>query len=189
VPKRPPGMTRVDPPPSTPRVARPKRKDPEERKPRTWRWWLGCAGVMLVLGIVVGIVVYGVTNLFIAYSVTGGSGTTTTDFLSSLQSANYDQAYNDLDPTLTVNLSKTDFEQKAQADDHCYGQITDYNEVDNSAVSTTVGGVQTLSYTYNITRSKLKSPYQLHLTLQKDAAGDWFITNYGNDLGPAPPTC
>jgi hypothetical protein len=190
VPKRPSSMTRLgQPPPPTPRVARPQRENPRERKPRTWKWWLGCSGVVLVLGIVAAFVVYGVTNLFIAVSVSSGSGNTAVDFLSNLKAADYDQAYSDLDATLTVDLGNADFKQKALADDHCYGQVTDYNEVENSAVSSTNGGLQTFTYTYNITRSKMKSPYQMRLTLQKDAAGDWFITNYGGDLGPAPPTC
>ncbi len=141
---------------------------------------------MVVIGIVAGVVVYGATNLIIAYSVTNGAGNTTTDFLSSLQTANYDQAYKDLDATLTVDLTSTSFKQAALADDHCYGQVTDYNLVENSAVSTTVAGTQTLTYTYNITRSKLKTPYPLQLTLQKDANGDWFIIKYGTDLGPNP---
>lgn len=186
VPKRPPGMTRIDQPPATPRVARPER---EVRKPRTWKWWLGCTGGLLVLGVVAAMVVYGVTNLFLAINATGGSGVVVSDFLSSLKAANYDQAYKSLDPTLTVETSRTDFKQNAQNDDRCYGRVTDYNEVAGSAVSKTIGGIQTMSYTFAIERSKLKKPYNLTLTLQKDATGDWTIVSYGRDLGPAVPTC
>lgn len=186
VPKRPPGMARIDQPPTTPRVARPER---EARKPRSWKWWLGCLGGMLVLGIAAAVIVYGATNLFLAINATGGSGVVASDFLSNLKAANYEQAYSYLDPTLTVETSKADFKQLAQNDDRCYGRVTDYNEVKDSAVSKTVGGVQTMTYTFSLTRSKLTRPYDLKLTLQKDAAGDWTIVSYGQDLGPAVPTC
>jgi len=144
---------------------------------------------MLVLGVVAAIVVYGATNLFLAINATGGSGVVSSDFLAGLKAANYTQSYNSLDPTLTVETSKDDFTQKAKDDDRCYGRVTDYNEVKDSAVSKTVSGVQTISYTFAITRSKLNKPYNLTLTLQKDAAGDWTIISYGRDLGPAVPTC
>lgn len=189
VPKRPPGMTRLDQPPPTQRVARPRREEEKIRRPRTWKWWLGCTVVVLFLGLVAAVAVYGVTNLLIALNVTSGSGNTAVDFLDNLKTANYDQAYSDLDLTLRVNLDKAAFAQKAKADDQCYGQITNYSEVANSAVSSTVGGVQTYTYAYTITRSKLQKSYEIHLTLQKDADGNWYITSYGNDLGPAPPTC
>ncbi len=189
MPQRPVGMARLEKPPVTPRVARPQREDPGERKPRTWKWWLGCTATVLVLGVVLSVVVYAITSLVIAYNVSSGSASTATDFLSNLQAANYAQAYSDLDGTLTVDMSKTTFTQKAQADDHCYGQVTDYSEVANSATSSTVGGVQVFSYAYTITRAKLKKSYQLTLTLQKDADGNWYITSYGTDLGPAVPTC
>jgi hypothetical protein len=186
LPKRPPGMMHLDQPPPTPRVARPRREI-QGRKPKTWKWWAG-AGCLTVVGlIVIGMLVYAVTNLFLAVSVSAGSATTATDFLASLQSANYDQAYNDLGASLTVQLSRGDFKQMALADDHCYGQVTDYSEVSGSAVTSQDGNTQ--SFTYTITRSKLAKSYQLRLTLQKNAAGDWDIINFGGDLGPAPPTC
>ena len=180
VPKPPPGLKRVDTPPPTQRIARPNRKDPEEIKPRNWKWWVGCSCGLLILGIVLFVVIYGAWNLFNAYGVASGSANTTTDFLSNLQNANYDQAYNDLSAALTNNLSKADFIQKAQADDQAYGQVTNYSEVANSAVS----GPNTFTYTYSITRSKLAKPYQLHLTLQQTGS-NWLITDYGGDLGPA----
>lgn len=190
VPKRPPGMTRLDQPPSTQRVARPRREDPPRiPRPRTWKWWAGCAGGLVLLGVIAAVVVYGVTNLFIAVNVASGSATTAGAFLSDLQSANYNQAYNALDSTLTVSLTRTTFEQQAKADDKCFGKVTDSNEVDNSATNTTIDGVQTFTYIYNITRSKLKSTYQMHLTLQKDTSGNWYITDYGKDLGPSTPGC
>jgi hypothetical protein len=132
-------------------------------------------------------VVYGATSFFFAASASLGPANTAGDFLAGLQSANYDQAYHDLDATLTVQLSSSDFKQMALADDHCYGQVTDYQEVSGSAVGSPDQNRQ--SFTYTITRSKLSKTYQLRLTMQKDAVGSWFITNYGGDLGPAPPTC
>ncbi len=76
----------------------------------------------------------------------------------------------------------------AQADDHCYGQVTDFNEQQGSA--TTSADNTTQSYTYDMTRSKLAKTYPLTLTLQKTPDGDWDIISYdNNDLGPAPPTC
>lgn len=186
VPKRPPGMMHLDQPPPTPRVARPRREI-QARKPKTWKWWAGVGCFSVVGLLVIGLLVYAVTNLFLAVSVSAGSATTATDFLASLQSANYDQAYNDLSASITVQLSRGDFKQMALADDRCYGQVTDYSEVSGSAVTSQDGNTQ--SFTYTITRSKLAKPYQLRLTLQKNAAGDWNITSYGDDLGPAPPTC
>lgn len=189
IPKRPPGMAHVDQPPATPRVARPLRQESRERKPKSLWWWIRALLIFGVVVVVVGVLAYGVTNFFLAVSTSSGSANTAVDFLSSLKSGDYDQAYNDLAPTVTVQLSRSDFTQTAQADDHCFGQVTDYNEVENSAVVANVGGTQTYTYTYSITRSKLPKPYQLQLTLQNDASGSWSVTSYGGDLGPAPPTC
>ena len=182
VPQRPPGMSpHLDGPPPTPRVARPRYK--RERKPKTWRWWLSAVTILLVGGILLWVVANGVINFFFAASVSLGPATTAGDFLSNIQSANYDQAYKDLNTT----LSSSQFKQMAQADDRCYGQVTNYPEVSGSAVVSADQSTQ--SFTYTITRSKLAKTYQLTLTLQKDATGSWFISNYGGDLGPAPPTC
>jgi hypothetical protein len=185
-PQRPPGMTRLAQPPATPRVARPQRQSP--RPKRSLRRRLLIFSVILVAGVVlVAVIVYGLTNLLIGINTSAGAATTAADFLTNLKSANYDQAYTDLDATITVTLSHNEFTQLAQADDHCYGTITDFNEVSGSATVSADGNTQ--SFVYDVTRSKLSKPYQLHLTLQKDSNGDWDITGYGNDLGPAPPTC
>lgn len=185
IPQRPAGMTRarIDQPPTTPRVARPQYETSKMRKPKTWRGW----ALLLVLGAVLVFVIYGVTNFVIAANAAFPSATTASGFLSDLKSGNYDDAYNMLSASATVQLGRSDFNTLAQADDHCYGQVTDYNEVDGSATSTADGTIQ--SYAFAVTRSKLSKPYQLTLTLQKDATGDWNITSFGGDLGPAPPTC
>jgi hypothetical protein len=185
IPRRPPGMSHLDQPLPTPRVARPQVQH-RERKPKTLKWWAGASIITVLALLVVGMIAYGATNFFLAISVNAGAASTAGDFLANLQSANYDQAFNDLAPAATAQVSKSDFKKMAQADDHCYGQVTNSNEVNNSAV-TGVDGSQ--SFTYTITRSKLAKPYQMQLTLQKDASGDWGITSYGGDLGPAPPTC
>lgn len=185
IPKRPSNMAHVEPPLRTPRVARPEEAR-RERKPRSGKWWAGVTVGAVIAVLVLAVVAYGATNLFLAISANGGAATTASDFLANLQSANYDQAFNDLAPAATAQLSRSQFKQMGQADDRCFGQVTNSSEVANSAV-TSVDGSQ--SYTYNITRSKLKQPYQMQITLRKDASGDWGITSYGGQLGPGPATC
>jgi hypothetical protein len=186
VPKRPPGMSpHLDGPPPTPRVARPE--PPPPRKPRTWKWWTGAVVILVVCGILAGMLIYGAKNFVVAVSSSLGPANTASDFLADLQGADYDQAYSHLYATITVQMSSSDFKQMALADDHCYGQVTNYQEVSGSA--TVSADQNTQSFAYTITRSKLAKPYQLTLTLQKDPDGTWFITGFGGDLGPAPPTC
>jgi hypothetical protein len=185
VPKRPPGMSpHLDGPPPTPRVTRPRKEEP---KRKTWRWWLGAMVIFLIGGTFLWVVANGAINFFFAASASLGPANAAANFLGDLQTANYDQAYTELDPTVTVQLSNSDFKKMALADDHCYGQVTDYQEINGSA--TTSANQNTQSFAYTITRSKLPKTYRLQLALQKDAAGGWFITSYGGDLGPAPPTC
>lgn len=186
VPQRPPGMTRLAQPPATPRVARPQRRP--SRPQKSLRRRLLIFSVIIVVGIIlVAVIVYGLTNLLIGINTSAGAATTAADFLTNLKSADYDQAYTDLDATITVSLPLNEFKQLALADDHCYGAVTDFNEVSGSATVSADGNTQ--GFVYDVTRSKLPKPYQLHLTLQKDSNGDWNITGYGKDLGPAPPTC
>ncbi len=192
IPKRPPNMTRVEQPPPTPRVARPRR---ETRPPANWRkrllFWsiilVGCSILACGIGFVA-------VNFYVATNATAGAATTATDFLSSLSTQNYEQAYNDLDATITVETTQIDFTQQAQAYDKCYGTVTNYSEIANSA---TVQGT-TQSYSYTITRSKLTTSYTLRLTLQQDKYGSWKVISYTNnnkatlntnDLGPGQPPC
>jgi len=185
IPQRPPGMTRVDRPPQTPRVGRPKR---QTKPSRSWRRrllllvvvFLGCGLLAWGIG-------YALVNYFIGIGSSTGAANTATDFMLALKSQNYDQAYSDLDAKITILLTEEAFQQMAQLDDHCFGPVTDFNEVSGSAVSSPDNNTQ--SYTYDITRSKLTKTYQLTLTLQKDPNGNWDITSYGNDLGPSAPTC
>ncbi|HEY0757443.1 MAG TPA: hypothetical protein VGD98_26050 [Ktedonobacteraceae bacterium] len=184
VPKRPPGMSpHLDGPPPTPRVSRPRHK---ETRPKTWRWWTGAFVIFLLGGILLWVVANGAINFFFAANASLGPATAAGNFLADLQSADYDQAYDMLGP-VRVPLSRSDFKKMALADDHCYGQVTDYPEVSGSAQIS--ADQNTESFVYTITRSKLPKTYQLTLTLQKDASGTWFVSDYGQDLGPAAPTC
>ena len=87
-------------------------------------------------------------------------------------------------------MSRTKMAQKQQAlaTDSCYGKVTNYSEVQDSAVQ---NNPQSYSYSYTITRSKLAKPYTLRMTVQQDTYGDWKISSYGNnnDLGPGQPPC
>jgi hypothetical protein len=144
---------------------------------------------LILIGILIFVIVYGVTNLLIGAGVSAGAASTASDFLTKLQSQDYSDAYQDLDATLTLPMSRQDFQNMAAADDKCYGPITNYIEVNGSATTSNNGNTQ--SYTYTITRSKLSKTYQMTLTLQKESDGTWDISSFGKDLGPAPPpaTC
>ena len=185
IPQRPPGMTRIERPPQTPRVSRPQRQAP----PKSWRRrLLVLAGVLLACALLAWGIGYALVNYFEGINNSAGAANTATSFLLALKSQNYDQAYGDLDANITISLTKTDFTKMAQADDHCYGPVTDFNEQQGSATISADNTTQ--GYTYDMTRSKLSKTYPLTLTLQKDSNGDWDITRYdNNDLGPTPPTC
>jgi hypothetical protein len=130
---------------------------------------------------------FALVNYFAGIGNSAGAANTATDFMLALKSQNYDQAYNDLDAKITISVTKDEFKQMALADDHCFGQVTDFNEVPGSAITSADNTTQ--SYTYDVTRNKLTKTYKLTLTLQKDPDGNWDITSYGGDLGPTTPTC
>jgi len=136
---------------------------------------------------VVFVIAYGLVNYFIGIGNSAGPANTATDFLLNLQDRHYDLAYKDLDAVITGTLHPEDFLKMAQADDRCYGPVTDFTERQGSATLSPDGNTQT--FTYDMTRSKLTKTYGLTLTLGKDTNGNWDITSFGNDLGPAPPTC
>ncbi len=185
IPQRPPGMTRVEHPPQTPRVGRPQR---QSTPPKSWRRRLLLLTVIFVAcGLLAGVIGFALVNYFVAVGGSAGAANTATDFLLALKSQNYDQAYKDLDAKITISLTSDAFKQMAQQDDHCFGLVTDFNEVSGSAVASADNTTQ--SYSYDLTRSKLTKTYKLTLMLQKDPDGNWDITNYGEDLGPAAPTC
>src|SRR5438445_9467178 len=183
MPQRPPGMARVEHPPQTTRVARPRRQS----KPPTfwWRRLLLIAIVFVACGLIAYAIGFALVNYFAGIGNSAGAANTATDFLLALKSQNYDQAYNDLDAKITISVTKDEFKQMALTDDHCFGQVTDFNEVPGSAITSADNTTQ--SYTYDVTRNKLTKTYKLTLTLQKDPNGNWDITSYGGDLGPTTP--
>ncbi len=184
IPQRPPRMARIDHPPQTPRVSRPQRQN---RQPKSWRRrLLILALVFVACGLLAGGIGYALVNYFAGIGSSAGAANTATDFLLALKDQNYDQAYNDLDASITISLTKDAFKQMAQADDQCYGPVTDFSEKAGSATTSADDNIQ--SYTYDVTRSKSPKTYPLTLTLQKDPNGNWNITKYGNDLGPTPPS-
>jgi hypothetical protein len=186
IPSRPPHMTRIDRPPVTPRVGRPQREAPPRK---SWRRRLLFWGFLfIVCSVLAWIIGYGAFNFFAATNSASGAAITVTDFLSSLQNQNYNQAYNDLDAVITVQIAPDDFKQQAQAADRCYGVVTNYSEVADSAVQ---NNAHSYTYSYTITRSKLPKPYTFHMTLQQGTYGDWKISSYGNnnDLVPGQPPC
>src|SRR5438046_6588725 len=121
VPPRPPNMERIEQPPKTPRVARPHR---EASRPRNWRRRLVIWGVIFVVCSLLACGIgYAAVNFFAATNANAGAATTATDFLAAVSNQNYNQAYNDLDATITVQTSLEDFKQEAQSDDRCYGPV------------------------------------------------------------------
>ena len=185
IPQRPPGMTRVKQPPQTPRVSRPQRQN---RMSKVWRRRLLVLGlILLACALLAWGIGYALANYFVGIGSSSGAANTATDFLLALKDANYNQAYTDLDARITISLTNDAFKQMALADDHCYGQVMDFNEEAGSATTSADNNTQT--YTFDLSRSKLSKTYKLTLTLQKDPTGDWYITSYGNDLGPVTPTC
>ncbi len=151
---------------------------------------LGIGAIVILIITAIG---YGLHSYFNNNGNSAGPNNTAADFLVNLKSQTYDQAYKDLDATITGTLHPQDFLAMAQANDHCFGPITDFNEVAGSVIVSADGNTQ--SFTYSMTRSMLANPYQLTLTLQKVADGTWDITKFvdgngtPNDLGPAPPAC
>lgn len=189
VPQRPPRMARLDTPPAVQRVARPQR---QTRPRKRGRRFLIAVIVLAIGAMLVFVIAFGLANYFVGIGNSAGPANTAADFLVNLKSQSYDQAYKDLDATITGTLHPEDFLKMAQADDHCYGPVTDFNEVSGSATLSADGKTQ--SFTYTMTRSKLTKTYPLTLTLQKDGNGNWDITKFANgngtgDLGPATPTC
>lgn len=189
IPQRPPGMPRVsqppnvprvNQPPATPRVARPKREEAEPKSLRQRLLWIG--SLFLICAILACAGGFFATNLFNSMNASSGAAATATDFLTALSKQNYAQAYKDLGAAITLQMSQDDFTKRAQSDDRCSGQITDFSEVADSAQHQDTSQ----SYAYSIKRSKLSKPYQIRLTLQQDTEGNtWKVVDYGKNLGPS----
>ncbi len=177
LPQRPPGMTRLSAPPSpeAPRAPRPQRTlQPSKRSRRRTFFLIGFGATVIIF---IGIIAILLTNALLASS---GPTTTAVDFLTQISSQNYKQAYNDLGLSITIRTSNDDFVKQAQELDKQYGPITDYAQVADSATNS--GNAQ--SYTYTITRSKLR--YPMRLTLRQDPQDNnaWKIVDYGGTVGP-----
>jgi hypothetical protein len=145
-------------------------------------------GVFLVCALIACGIGYAAFNYFNGLSASAGASTTAGNFITALSGPKpaYNQAYQDLGPNITLELSMQDFIMQAQKDDTCYGLITNFTEIAGSAQ---VQG-DSQSYSYAVTRSKLKNTYQLNLTLQPDQeqANTWKVTKYNDDL-PASTNC
>ena len=186
IPQRPPGMIRVDQPPPARRVARPQYQAPTAKNRRRRLFWLGA--IFVISGLLACGIGYAAVNLINAANTASGGAAAAADFLAALSSRNYDEAYSDLGAAITVQITSEEFKQQAMNYDNCYGSITNYTQVPGSA--SVDDSAHTQSYTYNITRQRLKKPYQLRLTLQEDTTtGNWAVTGYGNDLGPGLTKC
>lgn len=179
---RPQNGKRVEAPPM-PRVARPRQEPPKRRG----RPLLILLAVFLAGALLACYFGYLAFNYLNSLNASSGAATTANDFLQSLSTQDYEQAYIDLGGTALQQQNLEQFKGMALRDDKCYGIIKNYQEVSGSAA---VQG-NTQSYSYTITRDKLSSPYQLHLTLQQgeNSSDVWKVISYGNDLGPAPPKC
>src|SRR5439155_15148613 len=144
---RPPGP-RVDALPPTPRVARPQHKPSSLHTLR--RNALILIGVFVVCALLACGIGYAAFNYVNGLTASSGASTTANDFLNALSTGHYDQAYSDLDPTITLQLTGDQFKQQAGNNDRCFGPVTNYTEVPDSAV--VQGNGNTLSYTYSLTR-------------------------------------
>src|SRR5437588_12663356 len=125
-PRRPPGMSPVDRPPQTPRVGRPQRRAP---RPGRWRRLLVLGLVFLACGLLAWAIGFALVNYFIGIGSSSGAANTASDFLTSLSNQDYNQAYKDLDATITLQIAPDDFTQLAQQQDRCYGTVTTFSEV------------------------------------------------------------
>lgn len=182
---RPSGAPRLEQSPNR-RIARPEQRSPAP--PRKLRRSLLLWGsIFLVCALLACVIGYAAFNYFTALNAAAAPTSTVTDFLNALQTQNYDQAYNDLSVTITLTLERSTFKQQAQADDRCYGPVTDYQEISGSAINTN----NTWSFGYTITRSKFHGTYKLTLQLRSDPENPntWRISDYGGELGPAHPSC
>lgn len=180
-----PDRRRVEGAPQTQRVARPRR---EQTPPHRLRRRLLIASVIFVVGAIVAFIAGTALFDFIhSLSVSSGAAVTATDFLNALDQQNYGQAYKDLGPAITLHMSPDSFTQQAQSYDRCFGPVTNYTEVPNTATSNDNGMV----FHYSVTRSKnTNKPFQIQLTLQQDqTSGIWKISDYGSSLGPGEPIC
>src|SRR5581483_483204 len=113
VPQRPPRMARLDTPPAVQRVARPQR---QTRPRKRGRRFLIAVIVLAIGAMLVFVIAFGLANYFVGIGNSAGPANTAADFLVNLKSQSYDQAYKDLDATITGTLHPEDFLKMAEAD-------------------------------------------------------------------------
>lgn len=111
---------------------------------------------------------------------TSGATALATNFVQAISQRNYDQAYNDLGSPIASQTSRTQFKQQAQSEDACYGTISNYQ---------TVASTQPPKYSYILSRAKMQKTYQLNLTLQRNSAGTWQITDYQSNIDTVQASC
>ncbi len=173
--QRPPNMARLNTPPETPRVPRPQRETapPTNARRRTFILIACIAAIAVIAGVIGTLLGSGILQ-------SSGPASTAANFLGALSNQDYQQAYQDLGPSITLRLSEDAFTKQATALDQRYGKIVDYKEVPNSARNE--NGKQ--SYTYTIKRANYNKEYKLQLVLQDVASEGSKIIDYGNSLGP-----
>lgn len=175
IPQRPPSMPHVNENPEKRRVPRPEYQPKQPRRIRPRLIILGGIAACIVIFVIV------IFSLLLgAINQSNGPATTAVDFVSSLQTQNYDNAYQDLSTGLQIHHNQQEFTQQAQALDQQFGKITDYTDNGNGTVNN-----NTWTFTYTITREKLTKPYTLTITLDQDPNDKtWKVDNYGLTLGP-----
>ena len=168
IPQRPPGMPHVDEKPERRRVPRPEYlgKPPRRMRPR----------LIILAAIAASIVIFAiviVSLLFSAINQSAGPTLTAVDFVNSLSTQNYDNAYQDLGPAVTIRINRQEFTKNATDADQQSGKVTDYAE------DSVTEQDNTKSITYRITRKN--TSYKLTLILQKDPNdnNNWKIVDYG----------
>ena len=110
IPQRPPGMTRLKTPPDTPRIARPQRETVPQIKVRRRIIVLGSVfAIAAIIACTVGIL------LARGMLQSSGPASVINDFFNGISSDNYEQAYQDLGPAITLQLNQQDFIKQAQA--------------------------------------------------------------------------
>lgn len=140
--------------------------------------------ICTLLACVLGGIVFNYIN---GLNASSGAAVAASDFLSAISgpTPDYHRAFQDLGSNITLSQSEDTISRQFQAQDSCFGLITNYAVVPNSA--TVQDSSQ--SYTYTISRSKLQKPYQLTLTLEFDKDKNaWKVTHYTSNI-PDQTTC
>lgn len=183
IPKRPPGMPQhLDAPPETTlRAPRPERT-PKKMPKKTRR------PLIIVLGAIAAIFVIIISAIVILLVTASNQASepaqVAAHFVSSLAAQKYDDAYNDLGPSVNLRGKPklTDFQLQATGLDNTEGQITNYQENNGSS---NLNSDNTWSFTYTITRAKMT--YNLTITVKQLDPNDnnsWKIVSYATPQGP-----